>query len=343
MIVSERLKSLILCREATDKDLAGIDPEEVRALKSDPDNAQFKAIATDTISHDAANRRIKFVWTDQSIDADGDKIMASGWQFDRFKENPVILWSHIRKEVPPVAKAVSIGIEEGPNGPRGVLVAEFAQKEVHEFADTIYQLVANDFLRGMSAGFRIMETAKLTAEQAKAEGLGPMGIKATKQMLHENSVVTLPSNGNALAAGLKSLVERGVVKDQTARSFEKTYPLTERDWQARQKELARSFVAFSSTNNDLATPLDQPMAVTVGNEVLVKALADLTLAVTKNIDATRALLQHASDLTKGYVLSRSDAGGQRPDAGTSIEQAVPIDPNKAADAFLRAAKRKDAK
>lgn len=280
MIISERIKSLILAGEATERDLSGIDPAEVRALKADGNAEQMRIKAADS-SVDVEARRAKFVWTDESVDGDGDKFMVDGWKLKRFSMNPVILLSHDRKELP-IGVATSVKIDREQR--RGLVEVQFAEKGTNPRADIAFEMVRQGILKATSAGFRVLKIAQLTDEQAKDEGLGKYGIKGLEQELHEISLVTVPSNVNALQCALKGLVESGTVRDQDARAFEKDLRPTERDIESRRKEAEQS---YSQAATEFLT-----------------AHTKLVDAITKNTETTRALLQHVSDLTKSYARAR---------------------------------------
>ena len=80
-------------------------------------------------------RTIEFVISTPDQDRVGDTIDPAGWQLERYRSNPVVLWGH-KKDVPPIGKAVSVGVQ----GRELVAVAQFATAEEHPLADTVYRL-----------------------------------------------------------------------------------------------------------------------------------------------------------------------------------------------------------
>lgn len=251
--MNERLIHLIATRQATPRDLEGIPAEEVRAIKSNPDIAQVsvKSSTASVVSEDT--RTLRYVWTDESVDSDGDIITLSGWDLTRFVQNPVFLWGHDGRSVPPIGKAVSIQMEPHAKTPRALVDVEYAPKDAFEFADTIYQLAKRGFVNATSAGFRVLEIAQLTDKQRQDMGIGMFGIKSLKQQLYEISNVSMPANENALRAELKTMVDKGVLDDGVRRNFEKTFPLTEKDLQARLKEIRRAFIDLGAVKPKDAT------------------------------------------------------------------------------------------
>lgn len=335
-MIEERLKSLILTREASERDLAGIDVEEIRAIKSDPDNAQYKGLVADPLFEKdsvAESRRIKHRWTSEKIDADGDKITLAGWDLTSrymgdpskgIDGNPVFLWGHDRKSIPPIGKAVSIGIE----GPYGVMDVQYAKAGIHQFADMIFELVRDGVLKATSAGFRVLEVAKLTQKQAEEEGIGPMGIKSLRHQLHEVSQVSLGSNGDALTIGVKGLVERGIVTDKTARDFAKTYPLTEQDRANRLRELTRSFVDFGRDTVKTYTVTEYP-------ERMTASLDAVAVALQEQVKSNERFISALSDFTrKVALLGAKDGGSSEPDAAAADAQKMTSEIGRLGDGFL---------
>ena len=337
--MNERLISLIASRQATPKDLEGIDPAEVIAIKSNPEIAQFAFKAGDATLVSEDNRTLRYVWTDESVDSDGDIISLAGWpsHMKRFDSNPAILWSHDNKQAP-IGKAVAVNFDATSNPGRATVDIQYAPKNASQFADTIYQLAKGGFVKATSAGFRVLEVHDLSKEQRKQRGLGPFGIHSKAQELLEISNVSLPANANALRAELKLMVDRSEVDDKVRREFEKTFPLTEQDYKARLKEITRSFVDFGRSGPTLAeciakgsdeaftTSSAQPAVLTFGKllsveqvKALVEALkssdAEHLAKLTKHVEdlssANTRLVSALSDLTKRIALMGADSGAAK--------------------------------
>lgn len=128
-------------------------------------------------------RRIRFTISDGSIDRDNDTISPHGWELQNYKSNPVVLWAHDARSLP-IAKATAIGVENG------ALIAE-AEFATHPFAQTVYDLVRDGFLRATSVGFRALDYV-LNAER--------QGVDFKRQELLEFSIVPVPANANALVS-----------------------------------------------------------------------------------------------------------------------------------------------
>lgn len=126
----------------------------------------------------------KFILSDESIDRDGDIIMADGWQLSEFKKNPVALAYHDHNK--PIGRWKNLKIED--KALTGEL--ELAPDDVGPMQRAINKLIRDGFLKAVSVGFRGLEVEPL-------ESTG--GYRFLKQALFETSVVAVPSNPQALA------------------------------------------------------------------------------------------------------------------------------------------------
>ena len=131
-------------------------------------------------------------------DRDGDIIEPEGWKLKNFRKNPVILWGHTYtgKDALPIAKATEIKVEDG----KLRFKAKFVEKEIYEFADTVYKLYKNKYLRTFSVGFIPFKREEISDEDyEKEKGLISGGYRYTSQELLEISGCPVPSNAEALA------------------------------------------------------------------------------------------------------------------------------------------------
>ncbi len=128
------------------------------------------------------NRRLRFIGSSEDEDRDGDIILASGWELDNYKKNPVFLWAH-DYSIPPIGKALNVGVVDDELH----FDIQFPEKGIHALADTVYELYKGGFLNATSVGFTGMEGIPSTK-----------GTIFMKQELLELSAVPVPSNPNAL-------------------------------------------------------------------------------------------------------------------------------------------------
>lgn len=138
---------------------------------------------TGLIEKAAGDNRFKFVLSDETPDRDGDVIKASGWDLGHFKKNPIALAYHDATK--PVGKWHNLKVVGGQL--TGEL--ELAPDEVGPLQRAINSLVNNGFLKAVSVGFQPVE------HEPRKGG----GINFLKQALMEISLVSVPSNPNALA------------------------------------------------------------------------------------------------------------------------------------------------
>ena len=153
----------------------------------DPRTKQYVA---DLKMIDIDRRTISALVSTDSIDRDGDIIVAAGWQLDNYRKNPVVLWAHRYDELP-VAKALALEITE-----HGLLaMMQFAE---HELAQDVFDLYVGGFLRAFSVGFRVLPDGF----KRRTDGEGWLISKAE---LLEFSCVPVPANQDALVLAEKAL------------------------------------------------------------------------------------------------------------------------------------------
>lgn len=137
------------------------------------------------------SREVTFVISTGDVDRDGDIISPEGWDFTAWLKNPVVLWGHDYGSLP-VANGKRVWVEKG----KVYATAKFIEPEVYPFADVIYKMLINGYLRTVSVGFNPSEYE--WREDAE-------GIYFLKQELLEFSVVSVPANPEALlVAGKKA-------------------------------------------------------------------------------------------------------------------------------------------
>ena len=118
-------------------------------------------------------------------DRAGDVVLAAGWELASFEANPVILWAHDYGR-PAIGKAVRVWVDGG------ALMAQI-QFASTPFAGEVRALYLEGFMRGISVGFRAIET-----ERRESSTGGP-GILFKRQELLEISAAPVPLNPAALA------------------------------------------------------------------------------------------------------------------------------------------------
>ncbi len=143
----------------------------------------LQTLTFDIKSFDDETRSFLAVASDESIDRQGEAIAQDGWDLENYKKNPVVLWGHDYSQ-PPIGKTLEIGTMNG----KLMFRPSFASAEEYSFADTIWKLYRNGFMKAFSVGFIPKEME---------------GDTFTSQELLEISAVTVPANANALALAYK--------------------------------------------------------------------------------------------------------------------------------------------
>lgn len=176
---------------ATARDGAGVgDGHVVRLATAEP------MAATD------GSRKVRFVFSDGTIDRSGDSIDPKGWQTETFMENPVALWAHDGSQ-PPIGRASAVGT----SGSKLIGDIEFMPADISQFADSIYRMVKAGFLKAVSVGFIPLEWS-FSKDKSR-----PFGIDFAKQELLEISVCPVPCNPNALQEAKSQGIDTGPIRE----------------------------------------------------------------------------------------------------------------------------------
>lgn len=240
----EELATLVAAGRATAADMTELGADCVAAIKTNPELPQYRVKASEPISINTDRRTISYLVSDETVDRMGDIIRVKGWDLENYRKNPVILWSHDGKSVPPIGRANNVRRRYGPD--RLTADIEFAPAEAHEFADTIYQLASRGFIRATSVGFLPTETEEVNEKQREALGVGPYGQIFSSAELMEISVVAVPANPSALQDGVKALTSEGLMDHGRVARFLETYPANEEVALKRVRAACRAFVDFGA-------------------------------------------------------------------------------------------------
>lgn len=152
------------------------------------------------------DRKIRFVFSDGTVDRSGDSIDPAGWQTDTFLANPVALWAHDSFS-PPIGRASNVGAV----GAKLMGDIEFMSADISAFADSIYRMVKAKFVRAVSVGFIPLKWC-FTNDKDR-----PYGIDFLKQELLEISVCPVPCNPNALDQAKALGIDTGPLREWASR------------------------------------------------------------------------------------------------------------------------------
>jgi HK97 family phage prohead protease len=154
-----------------------------------------------------------FAWTLSTFDLDrfGERIDPAGWDYMRYKDNPVVEWAH-RYDIPAIGKIE--GLTADDNGLHGLVI--FNDKDYDPFGWAIGERVKNGVIRAGSVGFRVIEI-EIPGANSKEQLAGSKGDGTTlifrKQELLEFSICNVPANPFALAKSIE------VVKTETTQGL----------------------------------------------------------------------------------------------------------------------------
>jgi HK97 family phage prohead protease len=154
-----------------------------------PDGGVFRVSVAEVRALEDGSRKMRFCFSDGSVDRMGDTIDPDGWDIDHFLLNPVALWAH-DSLAPPIGRASDVG----PEGDRLMGTIEFVDAETYAFGDTVYRLLMGKYLRAVSVGFLPIEYSFVENDPKRG-----WGIDFKRQELLEISVCPVPANANALA------------------------------------------------------------------------------------------------------------------------------------------------
>jgi HK97 family phage prohead protease len=207
-----------------------------------PDGMVVRLAVADPQALADESRKLRFVFSDGTVDRAGDSIDPAGWEIDTFTANPVALWAHNSLE-PPIGRASNVGAVGG----KLMGDIEFMPADISAFADSIYRMVKGGYVKAVSVGFIPLEW---TFVQDKDR---PFGINFSKQELLEISVCPVPCNPNALQEAKAQGIDTGPLREWASKVLdeggqimiprnvlEETFRQAKTPRTLRQKYLAKS-------------------------------------------------------------------------------------------------------
>jgi len=132
------------------------------------------------------DRQVRVIVSTESLDRDGDIIVAEGINLDEYRKNPVILWMH--NHFSPIAKAEDVAVK---NGQLEALI-QFPPEGVDMESDRVYGLIKAGVLNATSIGFIPGEWTAMDPERPYG------GRKYLTSEMYEFSIVSVGSNRDAL-------------------------------------------------------------------------------------------------------------------------------------------------
>lgn len=175
---------------------------------------------------------MRFICSDESINAYGYRVITAGIHCEKFLKNPVMLWNHSRScgsknDVLPIGYWQDLRIENNTLTAEAVFDAEDA------FAQQIASKVEQGVVRACSIGIRVLETS------AKEEDLlpGQSAETVTACELREISLCDIPANGNAVAVALYDEADRLIGLSELPQTILPIYSLNQKTMKEINKTL----------------------------------------------------------------------------------------------------------
>ena len=149
-----------------------------------------RTISPEIRSINAESRSIDFVISTESVDSQRTVFKIDGWDLSAYRANPVVAYNHYALGPDPdgIIGTSEVRIENNQ------LVATLTLEEGNRTADKVFRKLQNGTLRGASIG-AIIEDGHWGN---RANGEDPEILYFTKQRLMEWSVVSIPSNPDAV-------------------------------------------------------------------------------------------------------------------------------------------------
>lgn len=203
------------------------------------ENEVLKSVSAVTMKNiDQQARTITFIGTNSTEDRSGDIIETDGWDLKNFMVNPVFLWSHNGRAMPPIGRALEVA-----RTPQGLqFKIEFVGPEILPFADTIFKLYVAGFLKGVSVGFIPTKREILTDPNTGAF----KGFRFIEQQLIELSAVSVPDNPEALILE----AQEGVLQKEASEFLSKSL-YAENAFLSTVQELKKEILRMSTEEKEL--------------------------------------------------------------------------------------------
>lgn len=204
-----------------------------------------KAYAAEMKAFDLETRTIDFIISTAAVDRMNDSVAVAGWDYEAYLRSPVVLWCHDSSQ-PPVGKALSVS-----TGKDALLSkAEFMDRDLSPFADSVFRMYMGKFLSAVSVGF-IPKSYSFSSDKGRE-----FGVDFKTQELLEYSCCPVPANPEALVAARAAGIDTGPIREWASKLLdegnqilvprnllEETFRQAKTPRTVRQKYLAKSEIA----------------------------------------------------------------------------------------------------
>jgi hypothetical protein len=299
---------------------------DFRSSKNVPENfALRKQYDTEVKAVDGDERKLQFTISTGDVDRDADRVRPEGWILSNFRKAGVVLWAH-NYAMPPIAKPTDTWLEDGKlKSIAKFLPEDFADTEHVRFANMIFRMYQERFLRATSVGFRPLKWAF-------SEERGNGAVDFERQELLEYSAVPVPANPNALE-GAKSLgidleplvmyVERsrdngtidGQFVDAVRKAAGKSLPIINIPEPQPEPTEVKGAISYDSAHSN-GTPKAADDSEWDGAREVAAASVDDLKAMSAWVDSER------QDTKDGYKLPHHNAAGQHAVVWSGVRAAM---------------------
>lgn len=288
----ERLKLLIRCGVATERHLEEAGPDLVRAAKTEDGAVQLSVTDSDAELVSEERRVLRFIWSTEVVNRQGDIVRSSGWDTSSFARNPIALYQH--DSYAPLGTSPLFGVNAAAKNLWGDIA--FAPAGTSPEIDARWKLAKAGVLRAVSVGFMPLTWEDPQGEDRKKLGLGRFGVVYTKQELLEISLVSIPANPEALRLSVKHAIDAGQIDDREADAFMRSTVETERDLFRRLSGLAAKRTSAPRPELPWERVTEQMEHLAAGQARLERAVA----ALGERVDAAAAAKVQCSEAGSGW-------------------------------------------
>lgn len=242
-------------------------------MRYDAETTYLRPVEVEIKGIDEANREVTGLISTETVDRDGEMLIAGGADLVDYLKNPVVLWMHDQR-LPAIGKCTDVAVA----GQGLQATTRFAN---HQLAGDVWELYRGGFLKAFSVGFRIDWRGEGKPYEYD-EAADAFVIKRWK--LYEYSCVNVPSNPDALVKAA------GAGHDAAARICQAYWPgeLTKSPEERAAADIARAIGGLESLRNYHRHCLKQAKEFPVELERLAEANELLSELLGKSLETAEA-------------------------------------------------------
>jgi HK97 family phage prohead protease len=182
-----------------------------------------------------------FVLSDESVNSYGFRVLTSGINLERFKKNPLMLWSHTRSWSDKQDTILPIGIWENLRVEDGKLLGDTCFDMDDPFAAKIANKVEKGHIKACSIGIEVLERSDAPEHIV----FGQTRMTVTRCILNEVSITDIPANANAVSL----YDDNGKMIELTAERVDCTIGLLNNNQNLNEKNMKLIALALGLSEN----------------------------------------------------------------------------------------------